>query len=493
MISGQEENLHYLHRKIPFIIVFVMIFVLTVLVRLYYLQVLRGEHYEKLADETFVRIEEVVARRGAITDRFGKVLADTRTYYEIVLIPQYLDDQDKIINSLLQVLPLDRQDILNRLYEARFEPRFQPVVVVDDAPYNWVANLQEQLLPDYDSKDSFSLRGVAVRSLPVRKYLYPELFSHALGYLTEIDKEALKKAKEKYADIYSLKDLVGAAGVEQGYELELKGRDGVFARVVDARGREVTTDADLNILAQRAMVKPQPGQTLKTTLSYDAQMAAYQAFQESGKKGTVVALDPNTGEVLVMFSSPGYDANRITKKVDKEYWKKINLDEDKYLFNRAIQGTYPPASTYKVVALAAGIDSGAIDPDKARFTCHGGLHFGNRFFKCWTSHGTLPTLLGLSKSCDVFFYNVGLAVGVDGLAKYARLFGFGATTGIEIPFEKPGLVPSTEWKLKRYHEKWYESETLSVSIGQSYNLVTPLQNAVAVTKIANGGYKITPH
>lgn len=489
----QDENIVYVQRKIPFIIIGILFFVLLILTRLFYLQVIQGNHYKKLAGEVFIREEELTAKRGKITDRNHILLADTRTYYEIVLIPQYILDPDLVIKDLVKILPLDEADIHKRLSDARFEAKFKPVVIAEDVSYDWVAKLKQHLSNDYSEGSAYILNGVDVHTIPVRQYLYPYEFSHALGYLREIDKDHLKQASEDSPDIYSMGDLTGAAGVEKAYDKELKGQDGQLGRVVDARGREVTGIADLQVLQQGLTVAPLSGKTLQTALDFNAQMVAARLFKD--KKGAVVALDPNNGEVLVLYSSPGFDGNRITKKVDKKYWQEINLHEDKILFNRALQAMYPPASTYKVVALSAGIDSGEIDPVNTKFQCGGGISFGNRFFRCWNhgGHGTLTALYGLSQSCDVFFYRLGLKVGVDRLAKYARIFGLGSKTGIEIPFEQSGLVPSTEWKQKRYHEKWYESETLSVAIGQSYNLVTPLQNAVVASMVANGGYRVRPH
>jgi penicillin-binding protein 2 len=262
---------------------------------------------------------------------------------------------------------------------------------------------------------------------------------------------------------------------------------------VDARGREVNQTEDLRILQKSATVDPLQGLVLKSTLDFKTQVLAAKLFEN--KKGALVAMDPRTGEIISLYSSPGFDANRITKNIDKKYLSHINLHEDKILFNRTIQAMYPPASTYKIVTLTAGIESGVIDPEKTSFNCSGGLRFGNRFFKCWRSggHGRVNTIRALGQSCDVFFYQLGLLVGVDGLAKYAKMFGLNASTGIEIPFEKSGLIPSKEWKKKRYNQDWIESETLSIAIGQSYDLVTPLQNVVVASIVANGGYTIKPH
>jgi penicillin-binding protein 2 len=488
-----DENIAYLQQRITGITLAIFLFFVIVVARLVYLQIYQGSKYQKLATDIFVREEEIVAKRGDILDRNGNVLANTRRYFEITLTPQYVKDKDQVIASLTQLLPITASDIEKKLTAAKSEPAFRPVVIVEDAPYDWVARLSERLAPEYDPKSTHDFTGVSLRSWPLRQYLHPELFSHALGYLTEIDKTKLEKQSSEFPGLYSRGDLIGAAGIENFYDLDLRGRDGVAGRVVDARGQEVKLNDDLNVLLERANLEPLAGHHLKTTLDYDAQQAASEFYQD--KKGAVVALDPNTGEIIVLYSSPGYDANRITKKIDKDYWQLINLNPDKYLFNRATQAMYPPASTYKAVALAGGIASGIIDPVTTRFVCHGGLHFGNRFFKCWNKggHGTLDAVHGMGQSCDVFFYNLGLKLGVNGLAQYAHEFGLGSKTGIDMPSEKAGLIPTAEWKERVRQQKWIESETLSIAIGQGYDLVTPLQNAVVAAMVANGGYRVTPH
>lgn len=494
MALFKEHSVTFLHRKIPWIIILVSVVFLIVAGRLYYLQVLQGQHYNDLATEIFIREEELVAKRGNIVDRFGKVIADSRAYFEITITPQYVSNGKKVIRDIVEILPeISADDIQKELSNARYEPKFKPVSVVKDVPYELVAKLQEYLAPVYDENSPYDLSGVSVRYIPMRRYIYPHLFSHSLGYLKEIDKPGLKKAKKKYPGLFSLGDLTGAAGVERTYDVALKGLDGVWGRVVDARGREIQTKGDLQLLRQQVSNDPISGYTLRTSLDFRAQKVAQDAL--TGKHGAVVAMDPNTGEVIALYSSPGFDANRLGKIVDKKYWAKINLDEDKYLFNRATQAMYPPASTYKVVALSAGINTGKIDPQKTYFTCRGGMSFGNRFFKCWNKggHGRVNAVRALAQSCDVYFYRLGLMLGVDGLAKYARIFGLGQKTGIDIPYETSGLVPTQKWKETYRKEKWMESETLSVAIGQSYNLTTPIQNAVVASMVANGGYRVRPH
>ena len=491
MISGNDE-IAYLQRRLPAIIVVMIVFFLIVASRLLYLQVLKGGDYQKLAEEIFVREEEIVAKRGDIVDRNGILIASSRPYYEIMITPQYVQDRNKVIESLTKILPIEKDVIEEKLDAARYEAKFRPVAIAEDVPYDWVAKLSEFISPIYDEAPHL-LSGVAVRSHPLREYLFPEKFSHVLGYVKEIDKKFLAKAKIQFPGVFTRGDLTGAAGVEKAYDLELKGSDGVIGRVVDARGREVTKNEDLKVLQDKATVSAKPGYTLKTTLDYDTQLKAVELFE--GKKGAIVALDPRNGEIISLYSSPGFNGNRIIKNIDKKYWQKINLDEDKYLFNRALQAMYPPASTYKAVVLTAGINEGIVDPEKTVHNCRGGTQFGRRFFKCWRrgGHGKVDAILAVAQSCDVFFYKVGIELGVDRLARYAKIFGLAVKTGIELPFEQSGLIPTKEWKKRARKQEWLESEMLSVAIGQSFNLVTPLQNAVVAAMVANGGYRVIPH
>ncbi|MBI4412070.1 MAG: penicillin-binding protein 2 [Deltaproteobacteria bacterium] len=487
-----EENVSSLQTRMSFVLIVVLVFILVVLVRLFYLQVIYGSRYQTLSEQISIREEELRARRGLILDRNGKVLADNRPYFEIDIIPQDLHDRERTLASLTDLIPISREEIDKKIASAHGEAPFLPVVLVEDAPFAWVAKIREYQSPDYDADSPFYLEGVEVRASPLRVYLYPELFSHALGYLKEVDQKGLEKYDALNPGRYSSGDLMGASGVEHAYDLELRGEDGMKARVVDARGKEIRGSSETDTLKEQSSYAPLDGNHLVTTLDYDAQAAAAGFFE--GKRGSVVALDPRTGEVLVLYSSPGFDGNRITKKIDKPYWQKINLDPDKYLFNRAIQAAYPPGSIYKIVTSIAGLTSGKVTPETV-FSCGGGLRFGNRYFKCWNKggHGAVALLRGIAQSCDVYFYNMGLKAGVDGLHQAALLFGLGQKTGIEIAYEQPGLIPSSEWKMKRYKQPWIDSETLSIAIGQGYDLVTPLQAARMISMVANGGRPLRPH
>lgn len=492
MSLSAGEDIVSLQRKIAILSLVVLVFVLIILFRLFHLQVIRGSSYQVLSEQISVREEELRSRRGLILDRWGKVLADNRPYFEIVVIPQYMQNRNKTIESLTKLIPITADTIKKKLKEARRAPPFLPVVLVEDAPYDWVAKIREYVRPDYDEDVEVYLAGVEVRASPLRLYLYPEVFSHATGYLKEIDKKGLKRYKKEYPGRYSMGDLMGANGIEWAYDLELRGFDGIKARVVDARGKEIKGHPDVEILEESASFTPVDGNHIQTTLDFDAQMKAASFFE--GKRGAVVAMDPYTGEILVLYSSPGFDGNRIMKNIDKSYWQKINLHEDKFLYSRAVQAAYPPGSIYKIVPAFGGLNSGKITPE-TRFRCGGGIKFGNRFFKCWNKggHGTVSLLRGIAQSCDVYFYNVGLKLGVDLIHHYAHLLGLGEKTGIEIPYENPGLIPSKKWKMRRYKQPWIESETLSITIGQGYDLITPLQAARMVSMIANGGRQLTPH
>ncbi len=488
----QRENISVLHKKIPWVIIVFFIFYASVVARLYYLQIIEYQYYDRLSTDIVLREDEIVARRGNIVDRNGIVIASDRLYHSVALVPQFIDNASQTIDSLAQVISIDQEKAIQKYKANHYLPPFLPREIIADADFETIAHLSEFIGNGLHFTEEDPLRGVVIRTMPIRYYLYPDYFAHVLGYMREIDKDHLGYLKEStYKELYSLGDLVGASGLERQYDVYLKGYDGVKAHVVDAKGREIVGLKDVDVIKKKLERPARDGYTLVTALDFYAQQSAADAMK--GQKGAVVAMNPQTGEVLVLYSAPTFDGNRITKVIDKEYWKHINLDSDRFLFNRALQAMYPPASTYKPMVLAAGIDKGVIKPDRTKYACGGGVQFGNRFFKCWSKgHGIVDAVKSLAQSCDVFYYRVGMQLGVDGIAEYANVFGYGQKTGIDLPFEKSGLVPTKEWKQKRHKQAWVESETLSVAIGQSYDLATPLQSAVATALIANGGYHVVP-
>lgn len=481
-----NDNLNILKERLIFVVLIVLVFFLIIVARLFYLQIYQGSQYSKMATEVVVREEEIVARRGQILDRRGRVLAETRVYYEVTITPQYVSDLQKVVLQLSKLLSVDPAVIHQKIAQNKDRRKYHPIPILEDVNYDVVAQLSEYLNETYDENSAYDLSGVSVRAYPVREYVYPELFSHVLGYMREISQEQLDR-KDKYPeDVYSLGDLIGVSGLEEQYDQYLKGRDGVMALVVDARGREIPGSDDVQVLKEKLSIQPQSGFHLRTSLDYEAQKAAQEAFPK-GKKGAVVAMDPQTGEVLVLYSNPGYDTNKLIKNIDQAYWKE--LSKSKLQYNLATQGQYPPASTYKPIGVVAGIHDKKIDPEHTVIDCHGGTQFGNRYFKCWNKggHGGMNVVTAMAQSCDVFFYKVGIAVGIDELSRVANLLGYGHPTGVDLPSEKSGHIPNS---LNR--KNLQPSDVLSLSIGQSYNLVTPLQMAKMVSMLANGGYEFHP-
>jgi penicillin-binding protein 2 len=315
-----------------------------------------------------------------------------------------------------------------------------------------------------------------------QRRLYPRngLAAHAIGYVGEISEQELD-APEFIK--YSQGDIIGKAGLERQYNDLLMGVDGQRRVVVDSSGRE------RQVLESKEAT---PGHSLQLTLDLDLQAVAELALE--GKKGAVVALDPRNGEVLAMVSRPAFDPNAFATHVSADYWKELTSGNDNPMLNRAIQAQFAPGSTFKPIVALAGLETGTID-EHTDFYCPGGATFFGRYFKCWQKkgHGTVDVHRGIVQSCDVFFYNLGNKLGIDAIAKYAEMAGIGEKTGIDLPGEAEGLMPSTKWKLRTQREKWYAGETISVAIGQGAVTVTPLQLASAIGGIASGGAWYRPH
>lgn len=482
-----DEQIQTLKNRLVYAILFISFFFLSIVARLFYLQVLAGEKYLKMAEEVVVREDEVVARRGKILDRHGQVIADTKVYFEVTLTKQYTSNLEAVVKNVAKILSIDAEPMFETVKNAKDNRKYHPIPILEDVPFEWAAKLSEYLNESYQGGSEYDLSGVDVEAYPVRRYLYPEMFSHVLGYLSEINRDQLNDRKNFPELYYSRGDWIGANGLEKQYDLNLKGIDGKKVRVVDARGKEVPFNHDVQVLKEKISRDPEAGLHLQTTLDFFAQQAAMENFPE-GKRGAVVAIEPQTGEVLALYSHPGFDGNKLVQNVDADYWKV--LIQEKVLYNLATQGVYPPASTYKPIGVIAGIEAGMIDPEKTKHRCSGGHRFGRRYYRCWkkSGHGIVDTVLSLGQSCDVFFYKVGMELGIDRLSKIAEQFGFNHKTGIDLPSEKSGHIPN--WQNRK---NMMESDVLSLVIGQSYNQVTPLQLAKMVSMIANGGFEVRPH
>lgn len=484
----QEYTLDIEHR-FKYATIVVGVFAFIVLGRLFYLQVVKGSFYRFFSTENSIKEIKFQAPRGMMYDRNGALLVENRPSFDITVIPQYVADPEKTLSALSKLLIIDRAEIDAAWEKRKGQPHYQPLLIKADASKDDVAVIKARKNPWADDTEPDVLRGVDVEVAFKRIYPDGNIASHVLGYVREIDTEKLKNFRDKHPGKYRTGDLIGVAGLEEQWDLQLRGNDGYQARIVNAVGREVNYAGIASQLEDREAVA---GTNLVLTLDRELQKIARDAFGE--KKGAAVVLDVHTGAVRALFSSPSYDPNKLSGPDSSDYWKIISSGEKGYLLNRAVSGTYPPGSTFKPVNAIAALSEGVITTDE-NLNCGGAYMFGNRAFHCSRrgGHGRVSLHRAIVSSCDIYFYLTGLRLGVDRLAQYAQVFGLGRLTNIPLAGERSGLVPTSDWKLKRFKVPWQEGETLSVSIGQGYDLVTPIQNAVVAAMIANGGRQIQPH
>ena len=373
--------------------------------------------------------------------------------------------------------------------EAKKLPPFFPITIEDDVAYDVIAKLKVYHALGYHEGDHYDLRGVEVMAKPLRHYPMGDLMSPTLGYVREVSAKELSGYQKKYPGYYRLGDLVGANGLEKQWDPQLKGKDGYVQKVVDAVGREITTEDVVEFLRRERAVH---GQHMMLTIDSRLQQIAENRFGD--RAGGLVALNVSTGEILAFVSRPQFDPSVLVSHVTSDIWNKLVMDPGKPLLNRAYQAAYPPGSTYKIVTAIAGLEAHVVTPEE-KIHCPGYLKFGNNVFRCWNSsgHGWMNLHDAIVRSCDVYFYTVGLRVGVDRLAQYANLLGLGKKTGIRLAGENAGLIPTQAWKERVRHEPWHPGENLSIAIGQGYDLVTPLQNALVVTQVANHGNPVSPY
>jgi len=451
-------------------------------VRLFQLQILEGADLRNRSLRNSVRTVRLEAPRGEVVDREGRVLATTRPAFRVQMMPNELLSAETVepamvyaaLGQLLERPPAELASLVGRPSGRR---RFQPVVLDPDLGREALASVEAH---------RYALPGVLTDIRPRRDYVGHELAAHLLGSIGEIEPSQLEE--ERFAG-YRPGEIVGRVGLEAQLETHLRGRAGGRNVVVDVSGREV------EVLDE---VEPVPGGRAVLTLDLDLQRVAEEAFRSEDPEqpdhmGALVALDPRNGDVLALVSRPGYDPNVFAGGVDTATWAQLTRDPWEPLLNRAISGAYPPGSTYKAFVAAAGLTDGHVDSDTVVF-CPGYYRLGTRVYRCWkrAGHGPVSLREALRDSCDVYFYELGIKLGIERLAHFARAFGLGSTTGIRMQGEKAGLVPTPEWKQRVKKEPWIQGETVSVSIGQGANLVTPLQLAVAYAAIANGGELLQP-
>jgi len=439
------------------------------------LQVIDADKYSSMAERNRVRYIPVIAPRGRMLDRDGRVLVDNRPAFSVLL----LRDDPRLEKHLLTIsegldIPLD--DLREQLTNTRNLPKFQPIIIKPDASQADIAFIESH------RKDIPVLEMISVSR---RRYPAGVFLAHAVGYVGEVSEQQIESSSGKFRP----GDFVGKTGLERQYNDQLQGTDGMRRVVVNSVGQEVD-----RLATQEAI----PGKQIQLTIDYDLQQIAEQSLGQ--RPGAVVALDPRTGEVLAMVSRPTPDPNDFAVRIQADVWKKLNDDPLHPLLNRAIQAQLAPGSVFKIVTATAMLEDHN-PPESFTTFCPGYGTFYGRQFKCWvysskkgpTSHGTTKLHEAILKSCDIFFYTVGMRLGIDRLAYYGDKFGIGHKTGIDLPAEESGLMPSEQWAGRVFHRKWYAGETISVAIGQGAITTTPLQLARMIGGIASGGVFKQPH
>lgn len=448
---------------------YVVLAVLLVLIgKMWQLQILDTEDFKALAEQNRIRKIPILAPRGKLYDREGRILVDNYPSVSCFLVREQGRDIEKDLPLISRGLHLDMDQLHSILKRYRFSPAFQPIP------------LKQDITPDEEAfVEAHRNELPELETIGEQRRLYPRdgFASHLIGYVGEVSEEMLNDPKYAY---YEPGDTVGKAGIEQSYDPILRGENGYRSVVVDSHGKEV---------GRLRTAHAQAGKDLRLTIDIDIQRAAELALGE--KSGAVVALDPRTGEVLAMVSHPSYDPNAFSVRIGREEWNRLISDPAHPLMNKAIQDQLAPGSTFKILMSVAGLQQGIAQ--NLRVNCPGGATFYGHFSKCHGRHGTTDLTHAIEWSCDTFFYSLADKLGINTIAKYAKQFGFGQRTGIDLPNEMAGIVPSEEWKLKNYHSKWYAGETISVGIGQGAVTATPLQLARAIGGIASDGHLKRPH
>jgi penicillin-binding protein 2 len=443
---------------------------LGLVTRLVILQIIQGERYTYLSENNRIRIKRIPGTRGTIVDRQGKLLVDSRPSFDLLFTPEDAEDPEEMLRSLARYLGRNENELLSILETDNQRPAFGELILGKDVDWATVVAVEAHQL---------ELPGVSLRVRPRRSYADGPIGAHVLGYLGEIGPAQLKALKDQG---YQLGDELGQYGLERRWEEVLRGQSGGQQVEVDALGRRV------RVLHE---VTDVPGYTAQLTIDRQLQQTAFEAMQ--GKEATVVALDVHSGAVLTMVSTPAYDPNVFARGIKTEEWRALIKDPLRPLSNRATQGQFPPGSTFKIVMAIAGLEEGILDPD-SRINDPGFFYFGNRAFRDWKKqgHGSVDLHKALVESCDVYFYQLGTRLGIDRIAKWARALGLGEKSGVALDDERSGTIPDTEWKRKRFRQPWYPGETVSVAIGQGYVTATPLQMAVMMATVANGGTVYRP-
>ena len=439
------------------------------LLRMFHLQIIQGDELKRLSENNCIRLQTIDPPRGLIFDRNKNLLVDNRPSFDLSIVLKDAHPLAPTVHRLAQYLGVPQEQLMSRI-ERKSGQIYYPILLKRNIGRDAVGAIEAH---------KFDLPGVVIEIRPRRHYIHEQSASHLLGYLSEINTSELKKPD--FAR-YRVGDFVGKFGVEKAFENNLRGSGG---------GRQVEVNATGQVVRVLNTVPAVPGQNIFLTIDNGLQQHTEALMKDSA--GAAVAIDPDNGQILAMVSSPSFNQNIFVTGMTQDQWQALVTNPDRPMQNKAVQGEYPPASTYKIITAAAGLAEGVVDANTS-FFCPGYYEFGDRVFGCWNKngHGHVSLIKGLAESCDVYFYRLGLMLGVDRLAHYAKGFGLGESTGIRLPHEASGLVPTKDWKRRQMGVSWQKGETLSIAIGQGYNLATPLQLAVMIAAVANGGTRYRP-
>lgn len=437
--------------------------------RLYYLQVIESDKYQLLAEENRINMRLLPPRRGRILDRFGTEVASNRRNYRVLIVAEQTRNVDATLDALAKLINVDdgqRQRVKREIERRR---KFVPVMVAENLSWEDFAKV---------NLHSLDLPGLQLDVGETRDYPFGDMFSHVVGYVGAVSEAEL--GDDPLLELPGFR--IGKSGVEKIYDEKLRGRAGHSQIEVNAYGRAIR---------ELARHDGQPGDDVVLTIDAELQRFAMDRFGE--ESGAAVVMDIHTGEVLALVSNPGFDPNWFNVGITNAQWRQLNADKFKPLINKAVQGTYPPGSTFKMVVGMAALEAGTMTTD-TRVFCPGHMEFGNNRFHCWKKggHGSMNVVSAIEESCDVYFYEAAKRTGVDKIADMAHRLGLGAVTEIDQTGERKGLIPTRAWKRGALGQPWHPGENLVIGIGQGYVLATPLQLAVMASRLANGGYAVTP-
>ena len=446
-----------------------LFFLFLLVFRLYYLQVYQADKYKTLADENRISTRLLVPPRGIIYDRHENMLAGNKQNFQALMVAEQTTDVDETLSSFKKIMPLSEDEEKRIRKDLKRNRSFVPIKIKDNLSWDDATKI---LLNAPD------LPGVIIDEGLSRYYPYGNIFAHVVGYVAAVDDADVKD--DPLLEVPGFK--IGKSGIERLYDKNLRGKAGNLKLEVNALGR---------VMKEIERVDGIAGERIDLSLDVRLQQKAYELLGE--ESGAVVMMNVNTGEVLAFASAPAFDPNMFANGLSSEEWEALNTNERNPLLNKAVAGLYSPGSTFKMIVGLAALESGTINKQSRSF-CAGKMTLGNHTFHCWKDwgHGYLDMVEALQHSCDIFFYEVAQKLGINKIADMARRFGLGEKTNIGIENEKSGLIPDTEWKMKRFGEPWQQGESVISGIGQGYILTTPIQLATMVSRIANGGYKINP-